>query len=78
MALTENALFTYLRDDLGVEDIGPDTPLFSTGALDSVAMLELIAFIEEQAGFQVRPDQVTLENFDTPAAIQRFAGQEAA
>lgn len=36
-------------------------------------MLNLIAFVEETSGIQVRPEQVTLENFDTPARIVRFA-----
>lgn len=55
-----------------------DTPLFSSGALDSIAMINLIAFIEQQAGIEIRADEVTLENFDTPARISRFALERAA
>lgn len=74
MALTENQLVGYLRDFLAF-DVGHDieAELFSNGALDLVAMLNLIAFVEETSGIQVRPEQVTLENFDTPARIVRFA-----
>ena len=74
MALTEAILIQTIT---GFSDLGPDpngeTPLFSSGALDSVAMLNLLAFVEEQAGFEIRADEVTLENFDTPARILRFA-----
>lgn len=78
MALTETQLVGYLRDFLAF-DVGhdPETELFSNGALNSVAMLNLIAFVEETSGIQVRPEQVTLENFDTPARIVRFAQSQA-
>lgn len=78
MALTQTTLNAFLRDILSLEDPAPDSELFSSGALDSVAMLNLIAFIEEAAGIQVRPDQVTLENLDSPARILRFAESQAA
>ncbi|MCB4858144.1 acyl carrier protein [Sphingobium sp. PNB] len=78
MALTEAILIQTIS---GFSDIGADahgeTPLFSSGALDSVAMLNLLAFVEEQAGIEIRADEVTLENFDTPARIVRFAGERS-
>jgi acyl carrier protein len=74
MALTETQLIGYLRDTLALSDgLEPESELFSNGALDSVAMLSLIAFVEEKSGIEVRPEHVTLDNFDTPARIVRFA-----
>lgn len=74
MALTEAMLIQMIN---GFSDIGQDahgeTPLFSSGALDSVAMLNLLALVEEQVGIEIRADEVTLENFDTPSRIIRFA-----
>ena len=55
----------------------PTRRLFSSGALDSVAMFNLIAFLEETAGIEVRPEAVTLDNFDTAEAILRFSRQAA-
>ena len=70
MTLTADTLIAYLRNDLNLEDdIAPETELFSSGLLDSVAMMTIIAFVEEQAGIEVRPADVTLENFDTVQAI---------
>lgn len=59
MALTENQLVGYLRDFLAF-DVGHDieAELFSNGALNSVAMLNLIAFVEETSGIQVRPSRL--------------------
>lgn len=74
MALTEAQLIGYLRDSLSVDgNLDPDSELFSNGALDSVAMLSLIAFVEEKSGIEIRPEHVTLDNFDTPGRIVRFA-----
>ena len=74
MALTEAQLIGYLRDSLSVDgNLDSDSELFSNGALDSVAMLSLIAFVEEKSGIEIRPDHVTLDNFDTPGRIVRFA-----
>jgi acyl carrier protein len=74
MAMTEERLIGYLRAELALGDgLDPDSELFSNGALDSVAMLNLIAFVEEVCGIDVRPEDVTLANFDTPARIVLFS-----
>lgn len=74
MALTDHGLIGYLSDLTGAGGmLEADSPLFSTGMLDSVSMLNLIAFVEEQAAIQVRSEDVTLDNFDTPGRIVRFA-----
>lgn len=79
MALTDRQLLAYLKDSLNVGgDLNVETELFSTGALDSVSMLNLITFVEESAGFEIRAEDVTLENFDSAARILRFAGTNLA
>ena len=72
MVLTEAQLITYLNETLETGELGAKTPLFSSGLLDSVLMLNLIMFVEERGGMQVRPEDVTLENFDTPARIVSY------
>ena len=42
-----------------------DTPLFETGLVDSMAILELIAFVEEATGRTISARQVHLKNFGT-------------
>lgn len=73
MALTEQKLMSFLSDTFNSAScLDVNTPLFSTGALDSVAMLDLIAFVEEAAGIEIKAGDVTLENFDTLARIIYF------
>lgn len=70
VSLTESDLSTFLRDELNIsEPIDGTTELFSSGLLDSVSMVTLIGFIEEKGGVTIRPNDVTLENFDCISRI---------
>jgi acyl carrier protein len=79
MAITEDLLVRNIRDFANLSDEPTSgTLLFSSGALDSVAMLNLITFVEERTGIEIRADEVTLENFDTIERILRFAEERGA
>ena len=47
------------------EEIQYNVPLISSGIIDSVQMLELVAFVEKEFGITVDLDDTSLENFDT-------------
>ena len=77
MTFSMEALVAYITDDLGVADeIGSETELFSSGILDSVAMMNIIGFIEAQTGIDVRAADVTLENFDSVQRIADYVARE--
>ena len=63
MSLTYGALIGYLRDSLSINDADRESELFSSGLLDSVSMVNLLAFIEQSTGISIRAEDVTLENF---------------
>ena len=42
-----------------------DTPLFESGLVDSLAILELIAFVEEATGRTIPARQVQMKHFGT-------------
>lgn len=74
MTLTPATLIAFLTDSLNVDTpLTAETELFSSGLLDSVAMMNIIGFVEEQAKIDVRGVDVTLENFDTVARIVEYA-----
>ena len=73
MIMDDETLIEFVRDTLGVENATSETKLFSTGLLDSVSMVNLIAFMEQSIGMVVRPEDVTLDNFDTPRRILHFS-----
>jgi acyl carrier protein len=74
LAFTPHDVIDYLQNDLAVDqELDEQSPLFSTGLLDSVSMMNLILFIEQRSGAEVRPSDVTLDNFDTVARIIAYA-----
>lgn len=54
-------------------DIEANTPLISTGLIDSFAMLSLIAHVEQAGGFKLRATEVNLSNLDSIDRILRLA-----
>lgn len=75
MPLSADSLRKFLlqRGVSGDVKITADTPLFSSGLLDSASMVELIAFVEDEAGIRIDFGDVTIENFDTMDRIVRFS-----
>jgi len=55
--------------DLDADELIAETSLFNSGLIDSVAVLSTVQFIEETFDFELEPEQVTLENFDSVTAI---------
>lgn len=76
MALTADKLLAFVRDKMASVDVDGDTALFSTGALDSVNQLNLILFIEGEAGITINQMDITLDNFDSVNRIQAFVSTQ--
>lgn len=56
--------------------IASDTPIFETGLFDSLALVKLVLWIEEQSGVPVKPGKVDLRSdFATPAHIVRYVAR---
>ena len=77
--VTEQLLLRFLGDDLNIDtaNITPGELLFSSGIVDSFALITLMTFIESQCDFRIGPMEVTLDNFDSIDRILRFAERKA-
>jgi len=53
-------------------------PLLQGGAVDSLGVLEIVTFLENDVGVALRDDDVVVENFESIAAIARLAKRRAA
>ena len=49
-----------------------DTELLMSGIVDSLGVINLVTWIEDQAGVDIDPGDVVIENFETPNAIMAF------
>ncbi len=78
MALTHDELVQFLDTELGVDtaDISRETELFSSGIIDSFALVTLITFIEKQCSFRVSPVEVNLDNMDSIDRILTYVDRK--
>ena len=60
---------------LSLEVSSVDTDLVETGLLDSLALVELLAQLDETFGVSISTDDLELENFRSIASIAGFVDQ---
>ncbi len=78
---TRQALQQFITSELlnGRQALAPDDNLLTTGLVDSLGMLRLVAFIEERFATRVPPQDITIENFRSVNQIAAYlAAQRAA
>jgi acyl carrier protein len=65
-------MLTWLNDEVAPSgaDVHVDTPLFATRLLDSLRVLELIAFTEQATGSAIPDSFIRMDNFQT---VERIA-----
>ncbi|GIW44136.1 MAG: hypothetical protein KatS3mg077_1418 [Candidatus Binatia bacterium] len=76
MGLDRQALIKFLEENLGVDtsDITDETPLFSSGLVDSVGLAQLIVYVETEAAVSFEPEDVSLDHLDTVGRILAYVG----
>jgi len=57
--------------DIGFK-IDPDTPLISTGLIDSLHFAQFLLVLEKEYGKVISTRDVGTDNFDTPRQIEKF------
>ena len=67
----EAALIAYLKEQTGIEVV-VDTPLVEDGIIDSMGIMDLLGFIESSFDVTPEEDDLTIENFESVAAIKSF------
>jgi acyl carrier protein len=74
MTPSKDELLQFMENKLGVDtsQVDADTPLFSSGIIDSTGMVELIVFVESAAEVKFSPDDITLDNLDSIGRILNF------
>ena len=71
-ATVENFISKELLFGQSRTQIDPDQDLINSGLLDSVAILRLILFIEEQFGVRIEDGEVLPDNFRTINMVKGF------
>ncbi len=79
MTVTSTDLRSYITGTLNFDlpGVTDADPLFSSGLVDSFAMIDLIMFLETKGGLRIPPADITLDNFDTLDRIVAFMARNA-
>jgi len=67
-AVKEYVIDEYIEEEDEVE-VENDTPLISSGIVDSFSMVSLLAFLEKNYAIKIPPGEATPEAFDTIDSI---------
>jgi D-alanine--poly(phosphoribitol) ligase subunit 2 len=63
-------LLQVLGDSLVLRgEIEPDTPLISSGLVDSFGVIGLLGDLESHYGVVIEPEEIDVDSFDTPRQI---------
>lgn len=57
------------------KELTPELSLLDSGIVDSLGVLDLVAFIEEQFGIEAQDEDLVPENFDSIDALTRFVNE---
>lgn len=72
----EKTIIKYIIEELhgGATDldIQAEDDLLGSGLVESMSMMRLIQFIEEEYDFKVTPQEMTIENFMTVDAMVKY------
>lgn len=60
------------------ETITPETDLLLTGLVDSLGVVQIVAWMEDRLGIEIEPVDVVLENFQTVDRMLAFVTRSRA
>ena len=68
----------FVGEEILFQDPGSVSPdhVLIPGAMDSLALVRLVAFLEEEFGVEIDEAELTAEHFRTVGAIERFAASK--
>jgi acyl carrier protein len=72
LSTSRQSLYDFIQSEFlqnGSKPIAANDNLIEDGVIDSLAILILISFIEEQYSVSINPEDVVLENFESIEAI---------
>ena len=82
MTMVKNEIIGKLRDflstnidSLDFEIIDTDTDLIEAGVMDSLLMVMLVSFYEDELGIEVDPEELTEDNFRSLECMSEFASR---
>jgi acyl carrier protein len=74
--MLEKFMVTEVAVDLGKKTLEPDEDLLGSGIIDSLGIMKLVVFMEDNLGIKVGDDEIIPENFQTLNDMVKFVEQK--
>src|SRR5260370_6440507 len=71
-ATVQRRIANWFLASLNLEIPSPETDLFDTGVLDSLAFVELVLHLEQEFGVKITLEEVEIDNFRSVERIAAF------
>jgi acyl carrier protein len=55
-----------------LDQLTADYPLLDNGVIDSLGLMQVVEFLEQECGVEIRDDDLLPENFATLSAIEKL------
>ena len=69
----------FIADRLGVveaNEIAEDTPLVQNGVIDSIELMQIVAFLEKQFSITIDDTEIVPQNFRNIEAMKAYLAQK--
>lgn len=78
MPISEQSILQFLNKEFDINSkvVDGDTPLISSGIIDSLGVIDFVEFISKSAGIQVDASEVRLNNLDTMNLVLDFVARK--
>lgn len=75
MSIAEEKIRNFLTQNLGLDltDISDDSPLFTSGIVDSFALFELLSYLESEFNRKIDIADLNIDDLDTISGIATLA-----
>ena len=77
-ATLKDYILTEFLPGTAPSELTEATPLITGGILDSLATVQLVAFLEEQFGVEIRPHEVSVDHLNTITDIANLVRSKRA
>lgn len=58
------------------KNVGNDDPLLNNGLIDSLGILEVVTFLEDEFGITILDEELSPENFESVGKLSAFVQQK--
>ena len=77
----QDRVMQFIKDTFLIDEVASDESFLASGILDSLGIMQLVAFVESELGIKVPEADLVPENFDSVARvaayIERMRGRTA-